>query len=402
MKLSEELKWRGFWNQTTFQDPEILDSKKRTIYLGADPSADSLHIGHLSVYMMVRRFLDHGHKVVLLVGGGTGMIGDMRDTEERDLLSAEKVIQNTEALKTQVSKLFAGQDFEVVNNADWLSKIELIPFLRDIGKNFNMADLTSREFFKSRIDNGSGLSFAEFTYTLLQGNDIWHLYKNKGVSLQIDGSDQGGNLLSGVNLIRKKEGVEAFAMTAPLLINRSTGRKFGKSEGGALWLDASKTSPFKLYQFLLNSDDQSVFEYLKILTTLSKDEIENIERQHLENQHLRIAQKALAKNVVEIVHGKKVANSVVSATEVLFGGKKIETLKPEEIKVLKTEIPTISKNKTISEILVESKLSKSKGEAKRLIAANSISFNGVKVLEDIEISQAGLLKKGKNSFILVD
>ena len=402
MKLSEELKWRGFWNQTTFQDPEILDGEKRMIYLGADPSADSLHIGHLSVYMMVRRFLDHGHKVVLLVGGGTGMIGDMRDTEERDLLSAQKVAQNTEALKAQVSKLFAGQDFEVVNNADWLSKIELIPFLRDIGKNFSMADLTSREFFKSRIDNGSGLSFAEFTYTLLQGYDFWYLHKNKGVSLQIGGSDQWGNLLSGVNLIRKKEGVEVFAMTAPLLINRSTGRKFGKSEGGALWLDASKTSPFKMYQFLLNSDDQSVFEYLKILTTLSKDEIENIERQHSGNQHLRIAQKALAKNVVEIVHGKKVADSVVSATEVLFGGKKIETLKPEEIKVLKTEIPTISKNKTISEILVESKLSKSKGEAKRLIAANSISFKGVKVLEDIKIFQSGLLKKGKNSFILVD
>ena len=402
MKLSEELKWRGFWNQTTFQDPEILDGEKRTIYLGADPSADSLHIGHLSVYMMVRRFLDHGHKVVLLVGGGTGMIGDMRDTEERDLLSAQKVTQNTEALKAQVSKLFAGQDFEVVNNADWLSKIELIPFLRDIGKNFSMADLTSREFFKSRIDNGSGLSFAEFTYTLLQGYDFWHLHKNKGVSLQIGGSDQWGNLLSGVNLIRKKEGVEAFAMTAPLLINRSTGRKFGKSEGGALWLDASKTSPFKMYQFLLNSDDQSVFEYLKILTTLSKDEIENIERQHSGNQHLRIAQKALAKNVVEIVHGKEVANNVVSATEVLFGGKDLETLKPEEIKILKTEIPIISKNKTISEILIELKLSKSKGEAKRLIAANSISFNGVKVLEDIKISQSGLLKKGKNSFILID
>ena len=402
MKLSEELKWRGFWNQTTFQDPEILDGEKRTIYLGADPSADSLHIGHLSVYMMVRRFLDHGHKVVLLVGGGTGMIGDMRDTEERDLLSAQKVAQNTKALKAQVSKLFAGQDFEVVNNADWLSKIELIPFLRDIGKNFSMTDLTSREFFKSRIDNGSGLSFAEFTYTLLQGYDFGYLHKNKDVSLQIGGSDQWGNLLSGVNLIRKKEGVEAFAMTAPLLINRSTGRKFGKSESGALWLDASKTSPFKLYQFLLNSDDQSVFEYLKILTTLSKDEIEDIERQHSGNQHLRIAQKALAKNVVEIVHGKEVANNVVSATEVLFGGKDLETLKPEEIKILKTEIPIISKNKTISEILIELKLSKSKGEAKRLIAANSISFNGVKVLEDIKISQSGLLKKGKNSFILID
>lgn len=402
MKLSEELKWRGFWNQTTFQDPEILDGEKRTIYLGADPSADSLHIGHLSVYMMVRRFLDHGHKVVLLVGGGTGMIGDMRDTEERDLLSAQKVAQNTKTLKAQVSKLFAGQDFEVVNNADWLSKIELIPFLRDIGKNFSMADLTSREFFKSRIDNGNGLSFAEFTYTLLQGYDFWYLHKNKGVSLQIGGSDQWGNLLSGVNLIRKKESVEAFAMTAPLLINRSTGRKFGKSEGGALWLDASKTSPFKMYQFLLNSDDQSVFEYLKILTTLSREEIENIERQHSGNQHLRIAQKALAKNVVEIVHGKEVANNVISATEVLFGGKDLETLKPEEIKILKTEIPIISKNKTISEILIELKLSKSKGEAKRLIAANSISFNGVKVLEDIKISQSGLLKKGKNSFILID
>ena len=402
MKLSEELKWRGFWNQTTFQDSKVLDSEKRTIYLGADPSADSLHIGHLSVYMMVRRFLDHGHKVVLLIGGGTGMIGDMRDTEERQLLSPEIVAKNTEALKSQVSKLFAGQDFEVVNNADWLSKIELIPFLRDIGKNFNMAELTSRDFFKSRINNGSGLSFAEFTYTLLQGYDFWYLYKNNGVSLQIGGSDQWGNLLSGVNLIRKKEGAEVFAMTAPLLINRSTGRKFGKSEGGALWLDASKTSPFKMYQFLLNSDDQSVFEYLKILTTLSKEEIETIEKNHQENQHLRIAQKALAKNVVEIVHGEEVAKNVISATEVLFGGKAFENLAKAEIEVLKYEIPVASKDKTISEILIETNFAKSKSDAKRLISANSISFNGNKLQEDIRITEKGLLKKGKNSFILID
>ena len=402
MKLSEELKWRGFWNQTTFQDSKVLDGEKRTIYLGADPSADSLHIGHLSVYMMVRRFLDHGHKVVLLIGGGTGMIGDMRDTEERQLLSPEVVAKNTKALKSQVSKLFAGQDFEVVNNADWLSKIELIPFLRDIGKNFNMAELTSRDFFKSRINNGSGLSFAEFTYTLLQGYDFWYLYKNNGVSLQIGGSDQWGNLLSGVNLIRKKEGAEVFAMTAPLLINRSTGRKFGKSEGGALWLNASKTSPFKMYQFLLNSDDQSVFEYLKILTTLSKEEIETIEKNHQENQHLRIAQKALAKNVVEIVHGEEVAKNVISATEVLFGGKAFENLTKAEIEVLKYEIPVASKDKTISEILIETNFAKSKGEAKRLISANSISFNGNKLKEDIQITEKGLLKKGKNSFILID
>ena len=402
MKLSEELKWRGFWNQTTFQDSKVLDGEKRTIYLGADPSADSLHIGHLSVYMMVRRFLDHGHKVVLLIGGGTGMIGDMRDTEERQLLSPEIVAKNTEALKSQVSKLFAGQDFEVVNNADWLSKIELIPFLRDIGKNFNMAELTSRDFFKSRINNGSGLSFAEFTYTLLQGYDFWYLYKNNGVSLQIGGSDQWGNLLSGVNLIRKKEGSEVFAMTAPLLINRSTGRKFGKSEGGALWLDASKTSPFKMYQFLLNSDDQSVFEYLKILTTLSKEEIETIEKNHQENQHLRIAQKALAKNVVEIVHGEEVVKNVISATEVLFGGKAFENLNKAEIEVLKYEIPVTSKDKTVSEILIETNFAKSKGEAKRLISANSISFNSNKLQEDIQITEKGLLRKGKNSFILID
>ncbi len=402
MKLSEELKWRGFWNQTTFQDSKVLDGEKRTIYLGADPSADSLHIGHLSVYMMVRRFLDHGHKVVLLIGGGTGMIGDMRDTEERQLLSPEIVAKNTEALKSQVSKLFAGQDFEVVNNADWLSKIELIPFLRNIGKNFNMAELISRDFFKSRINNGSGLSFAEFTYTLLQGYDFWYLYKNNGVSLQIGGSDQWGNLLSGVNLIRKKEGAEVFAMTAPLLINRSTGRKFGKSEGGALWLDASKTSPFKMYQFLLNSDDQSVFEYLKILTTLSKEEIETIEKNHQENQHLRIAQKALAKNVVEIVHGEEVAKNVISATEVLFGGKAFKNLNKAEIEVLKYEIPVAPKDRTVSEILIETNFAKSKGEAKRLISANSISFNSNKLQEDIQITEKGLLKKGKNSFILID
>ena len=401
MKLSEELKWRGFWNQTTFKDPEILDKEKLTIYLGADPSADSLHIGHLSVYMMVRRFLDHGHKVILLVGGGTGMIGDMRDTEERDLLSAEKVAKNTEALKKQVSKLFAGQDFEVVNNADWLSKIELIPFLRDIGKNFNMTELISRDFFKSRINNGNGLSFAEFTYTLLQGYDFWYLHKNKGVSLQVGGSDQWGNLLSGVNLIRKKEGDEVFAMTAPLLINRSTGRKFGKSEGGALWLDSSKTSPFKLYQFLLNSDDQSVFEYLKILTTLTKEEIESIEQDHLNNPHLRIAQKALAQNVVEIVHGKDNTKNVISATEVLFGGKEFNSLTSEEINVLKNELPSATKDQAITDILVNSETTKSKGEAKRLISENAISFNGKKIHEDIEINQSGIVKKGKNNFILV-
>lgn len=401
MKLSEELKWRGFWNQTTFEDEQILDGEPRTIYLGADPSADSLHIGHLSVYMMVRRFLDHGHKVVLLIGGGTGMIGDMRDTEERELLSIEKVKHNTECLRSQVSKLFSGQNFEIVNNADWLTQLELLPFLRDVGKKFNMADLTSRDFFKSRINNGGGLSFAEFTYTLLQGYDFWYLFKNKNVSIQIGGSDQWGNLISGVNLIRKMEGKEAFAMTAPLLINRATGRKFGKSEGGAVWLDPAKTSPYKMYQFLLNSDDVSVFEYLKILSTLSKEEIEELEIEHKKSPNLRLAQKSLAKNIVSLVHGSKVANNVISATEVLFGDKKIEELSNSEIEILSKEIATIEGETDVISALTQSQITKSSGEAKRLITQNSISVNGKKISENINVSSPSLIKKGKNNFVLV-
>ena len=402
MKLSEELKWRGFWNQTTFQDESILDNQKHTIYLGTDPSADSLHIGHLSVYMMVRRFIDHGHKVILLVGGGTGMIGDMRDTEERSLLSVEQVKANTESLRKQVSNLFGGYDLEVVNNADWLQKVELIPFLRDTGKNFNMAELIGRDFFKSRISNGGGLSFAEFTYTLLQGYDFWWLNKNKGVTMQIGGSDQWGNLLSGVNLIRKKESKEAFAMTAPLLINRATGRKFGKSEGGAIWLDPKKTSPYKMYQFLLNSDDSSVFEYLKILTTLSPSEIDEIKKTHDEKPHLRLAQKELAKNVVTIVHGEKVASDVISVTDLLFSGKTIDELSEQEINILSQELPTIdiSEAQSISDILLKSNIAKSKGEIRRLISGNAISVNNNKITEDITIEKPSIIKKGKNIFVL--
>ena len=272
MKLSEELKWRGFWNQTTFTDESVIDNTHFKLYLGTDPSADSLHVGHLAVYMMVRRFLERGHEVVLLVGGGTGIIGDMRDTEERELLALEEISKNTEALSKQVSKLFAGKDFTLVNNYDWLKDLQLLPFLRDIGKKFNMADLTSRDFFKARIRNGGGLSYAEFSYTLLQGYDFLHLSRELGVNLQIGGSDQWGNLLSGVELSRKADGREVFAMTAPLVINKSTGRKFGKSEGSAVWLDETKTSPYKFYQFWLNSDDAGAIDYLKLFTMLSKEE----------------------------------------------------------------------------------------------------------------------------------
>lgn len=401
MKLSEELKWRGFWNQTTFTDESVIDNTHFKLYLGADPSADSLHVGHLAVYMMVRRFLERGHEVVLLVGGGTGIIGDMRDTEERELLALEEISKNTEALSKQVSKLFAGKDFTLVNNYDWLKDLQLLPFLRDIGKKFNMADLTSRDFFKARIRNGGGLSYAEFSYTLLQGYDFLHLSRELGVNLQIGGSDQWGNLLSGVELSRKADGREVFAMTAPLVINKSTGRKFGKSEGGAVWLDETKTSPYKFYQFWLNSDDAGAIDYLKLFTMFSKEEIEEIERQHLEAPHLRIAQKTLAREVTSLIHGADRVSSIEKVNSVLFGGVLANELSAEELEILAEEIPSVKVGTDVISALTETGLAKSAGEVKRLISAGAISVNGEKITENFTISQVSLIKKGKNNFVLV-
>lgn len=401
MKLSEELQWRGFWNQTTFTDDKLIDSENFTLYLGTDPSADSLHVGHLAVYMMVRHFLERGHKVFLLVGGGTGMIGDMRDTEERNLLPYEEIEHNKQALKSQVSRIFAGRDFTLVDNADWLAELELLPFLRDIGKNFNMADLVSREFFKARINNGKGLSFAEFTYTLLQGYDFWHLFNQYGVNLQIGGSDQWGNLLSGVDLIRKKENTEVYAMTAPLLINKSTGRKFGKSEGGAVWLDENKTSVYKFYQFWLNVDDESAIEYMKIFTMLDRDTIEAIAENHAVNPGVRSAQKVLAREVTDIVHGSARRESVERVNEVLFGGGDFKKLSDDDLGALAEEIPCVDAGIDVIEALVESGAVGSNGEAKRLLKSGAISLNGAKLAENKVVNDTSLLKKGKNTFVLI-
>ena len=401
MKLSEELQWRGFWNQTTFTDDKIIDSENFTLYLGTDPSADSLHVGHLAVYMMVRHFLERGHKVFLLVGGGTGMIGDMRDTEERNLLPYEEIEHNKQSLKSQVSRIFAGRDFTLVDNADWLAELELLPFLRDIGKNFNMADLVSREFFKARINNGKGLSFAEFTYTLLQGYDFWHLFNQYGVNLQIGGSDQWGNLLSGVDLIRKKENAEVYAMTAPLLINKSTGRKFGKSEGGAVWLDENKTSVYKFYQFWLNVDDESAIEYMKIFTMLDRDTIEAIAENHAVNPGARSAQKVLAREATDIVHGSARRESVERVNEVLFGGGDFKKLSDDDLGALAEEIPCVDAGIDVIEALVESGAVSSNGEAKRLLKSGAISLNGEKLAENKVVNDTSLLKKGKNTFVLI-
>ena len=402
MKLSEELKYRGFLGQNTFADPRLVDDKKFTLYLGTDPSADSLHVGHLAVYMLARRFLDRGHKVILLVGGGTGQVGDMRDTAERDLLSLEQIAKNKTALAGQISRLFSGQKFELVDNYDWLSKLNLLEFLRDTGKKFNMAELVQREFFKARISNGQ-LSFAEFTYTLLQGYDFNYLHENRGVNLQLGGSDQWGNILSGVELVRKTSGDEVFGMAAPLVINRATGRKFGKSEGGAVWLDPAKTSPYKFFQFWLNCDDDSAIDYLKLFTLLTPSKIDEIAQKHAQNPAERLAQKTLAREITTLVHGEKTAQNVENVSRILFGERNFVEISDAGIAILAREIPTffLSDGAKISDVLANSKIAKSRGEARRLIAQNAVSLNGEKVAADAEIREKSLLKKGKNSFALV-
>lgn len=403
MKLSQELQWRGFYNQATFADPTEIDEQQYTLYLGTDPTADSLHVGHLAVYMLVRRFLDHGHKVVLLVGGGTGVIGDPGGKEEeRALLSLDEIARNKDALAGQVSRLFSGKDFTLVDNYDWLKDVSILDFLRDVGKHFSMTQLVQRDFIATRIgEGGAGISYAEFSYTLLQGYDFWHLHNTYGVNMQVGGSDQWGNILSGVELVRKKEGAVVNGMTAPLVINKSTGRKFGKSEGGAVWLDENKTSVYKFYQFWLNTDDESAIHYLKLFTLLQKDEIDALEQAHAARPGARLAQGRLAKEVTELVHGRERTDSVVRVTEVLFGNSGVGDLSSEELSMLSEEIPTVSIGKTIIEALVESGVASSNGDARRLLSGGAISLDGARASEDMTVESASLIKKGKNSFVLV-
>ena len=403
MKLSEELQWRGFYNQTTFDSPSNLDEQQYTLYLGTDPTGDSLHVGHLAVYMMVRRFLDHGHKVVLLVGGGTGVVGDPggRD-DERQLISLEQIADNKAALAAQVSGLFSGKEFTLVDNYDWLKDVSILEFLRDVGKHFSMSQLVQRDFIATRIgEGGTGISYAEFSYTLLQGYDFWHLHNHHGVDLQIGGSDQWGNILSGVDLIRKKEGHAVHGMTAPIIINKATGKKFGKSVGGAVWLDPKKTSVYQFYQFWLNTDDEGAIDYLKLFTLLDKDAVDAVAAEHAVDPSARIAQKRLAQELTDLVHGVERRESVERVTNALFGGGDFTALQKDDIEALSAEIPTVAAGVTVVEALVEAGVVASNGEARRLISGGGVSVNGKKIGEDLTASASSLIKKGKNSFVLV-
>ncbi len=403
MKLSEELSWRGFVNQTTLKDVSALDGQPISFYWGVDPSSDSMQIGNLAAAMMVRHFIDHGHKAFLLVGGATGMIGDPDGkADERNLKTLDEIAHNKKAIAAQYSQVFAGKDFTQVDNYDWFKDINYIDFLRMIGKNVPLSQMLGRDFVQSRIgEDGSGISYAEFSYSLIQGYDFLHLSREFGVTLQVCGADQWGNSIAGVDLIRRLDAKEVHVYSTPLIINKTTGVKFGKSEGGAVWLDSSKTSVYSFYQFWFNLDDASVPDLLKVYTLLDKNEIERLSSQISENPSAREAQKTLAREVTTIVHGKDRTESVERVTGVLFGGADFSTLQDADLESLAGEIPVASLGKSLTEILIEAGLASSNGEAKRLISSGAVSVNSKKVDDDQVIDSTSLVKKGKNSFVLV-
>lgn len=403
MKLSDELAWRGFANQTTLPAVSRLDGEPIAFYLGVDPSADSMTIGNLAAAMMVRHFIDHGHKAYLLVGGATGMIGDPDGKkDERNLKTVDEIAKNKAGIAAQYKNLFSDQTFELVDNYDWFKNINYLDFLRDVGKHVPLSNMLGRDFVQARLgEGGSGISYAEFSYSLIQGYDFLHLYRHSGVTLQLCGADQWGNSIAGVDLLRRIEGVEAHVYSTPLIINKSTGAKFGKSEDGAVWLDPAKTSVYQFYQFWLNVDDDGVIDYAKIYTLLGKDEIDVLAVEQQANPGSRPAQKKLAYEVTKIVHGSENAESAKRVTEVLFGGSGFANLSPADLKLLASEIPSINSGTAVVDALVDSGLCASKGEARRLILGGAISINGDKITDDQMIDHSVLIKKGKNSFLLV-
>jgi tyrosyl-tRNA synthetase len=403
MALSDELTWRGFVHQMTFPAITDLDKETRTFYWGVDPSADSMTIGHLAPAMMARHFIDHGYKAILLVGGATGMIGDPDGKkQERDLKTLDEIAKNKSAIAAQYKTIFAGNEFEIVDNYDWFKDMNYLDFLREAGKNLSMTQLLDREFIQSRIgEGGDGISYAEFSYALIQGYDFLHLYREKGATLQLAGSDQWGNSIAGVSLIRKLESAESHVFTTPLVINKQTGVKFGKSEDGAVWLDPVKTSPYKFYQFWLNVDDETAKDLVKIYTLLDKATIDKAIADHEANPSDRLLQKLLAVEVTDLIHGKDRRESVERVTSVLFGNATVGSLNEEDISDLSKEIPSMQKGKTVVESLVDSKLVASNGEARRLILGGAISINGQKITDDQTLSEVSLVKKGKNTFLLV-
>jgi tyrosyl-tRNA synthetase len=408
MTLSEELQWRGFINQTTFDDLHELDERVWTFYNGFDASADSQTVGNLAPMMLDRIFMRHGHKAIILAGGATSLIGDPGGKDaERPLQDEATIEHNVARAEAQLKKICQGYDFTLVNNLDWTKQMTVIEFLRDIGKHFSMTPLVQRDYIARRLgEGGAGISYAEFSYTILQGMDFLHLYDTYGCTLQLGGSDQWGNCLSGVDLIRRARGVEAHVITLPLIINKATGKKFGKSEAGAVWLDPERTSPYKFYQFWLNTDDEGVEDYLKIFTELDKEAVDTIMTEFHANPSGRNAQKVLAYEVTKIVHGTAKTEAVRKVTEVLFGEGNFQALDEADLAILHAELPVVEApaDSQLPGILVQAGLAPSRSEATRLIAGGAVSVNGVKAAAgQMPTLRKGsnLVRRGKNSFAIV-
>ena len=403
MTFYEELEWRGLVNQIS--SPELIEKLNKggmTFYIGTDPTADSLHLGHYSSFLITRRLKKAGHTPLLLVGLATGLIGDPRGTVERELKQKQEVFRNYESLKAQVEKLFG---FEVVNNYDWINGMNVIDFFRDYGKYINVGYMLTKDHVRRQMENG--ISYAEFSYMLIQAIDFKHLHETRGVDLQVAGSDQWGNITTGIELIRKTTGDEVFALTMPLVTD-AQGNKFGKSEGNALWLDKEKTSAYELYQFLLNTDDSCVISYLKRLTFLTPEEIMALEAQHAEHPEQRIAQKALAKEIITDLHGEEEFRHAVDISEKLFAGE-FSSLSLRDIKAGMKNVPQVKLTPgPLADVLVNAKVCASKREAREFIGNGAISLNG-EVVKDAayEVTPAialggevVIIRRGKKKFYM--
>ena len=407
MNLFEELQWRGLINDVTSPEVEdVINNQKVTFYIGTDPTADSLHIGHYSSLLMAKRLQAHGHHPIMLVGGATGFIGDPKASGERSMLTKEQLEYNYNALHTQIEKLWG---FEMVNNLDWTQDISVIDFLRDYGKLFNVTYMLNKETVKKRLE--TGISYTEFSYMILQSLDFYQLYKNKNCVMQIGGQDQWGNITSGLELIRKKCGsdVKCYGLTMPL-ITKADGEKFGKSESGTVWLSPEKTTPYELYQFLFNTEDAKVIEYLKKLTFLSKEEIESLEVSLQEAPFKREAQKALATEVVRDLHGEQGLESALKITNALFKGKLEDLSQDQRRDAVKNMEKIDCESGILEDVLVNTKIASSKREAREWIKGNSIAINGIKQTDAqmmIDDSQAYIdtyviIRRGKKNYYCIN
>ena len=421
MNLIDELEWRGLLHDLVPGTKELLQKEKVKGYIGFDPTADSLHIGNLVPIMLLVHLQRHGHTPYALVGGATGMVGDPSGkSAERNLLDEETLNKNVAAVKKQLEHFLDFSDVEnsaqMVNNYDWFKNFSFLDFIRDVGKHMTINYMTAKDSVKKRLE--TGLSFTEFSYQLVQGYDFYHLYKNEGCVLQLGGSDQWGNMTTGMELIRRIDGGDAYVITCPL-VTKSDGSKFGKSESGNVWLDANKTSPYKFYQFWLNVSDEDAINFIKIYTLLGKDEIENLVKQHEEAPNLRTLQKAIGKDVTIRVHGQEAFNTAVEASQILFGKTTQDALRKLDKQTLldifdgvpqvQVAMSDLKNGYDVVDLTVEAGVFKSKGEARRMIQGGGLSINQEKVTTvDAKLDDSNLvsdeyivLKKGKKNYHLI-